>query len=44
MDIASEKAKISPDPMNPIWGGAEYTQDLVDKGYYKEDEVEIYIP
>ena len=44
MDIASEKAKISPDPMNPNWGGAEYTQDLVDKGYYKEDEVQIYIP
>ena len=44
MDIAAEKAKISPDPMNPNWGGAEYTQDLVDKGYYKEDEVQIYIP
>jgi len=44
MDIASEKAKISPDPMNPNWGGAEYTQELVDKGYYKEDEVQIYIP
>jgi hypothetical protein len=44
MDIAAEKAKISPDPMNPNWGGAEYTQDLVDKGYYKDDEVSIYIP
>jgi hypothetical protein len=43
MDIASEKAKISPDPMNPNWGGAEYTQDLVDKGYYRDDEVSIYI-
>jgi hypothetical protein len=44
MDMAAEKAKVSPDPMNPNWGGAEYTQDLVDKGYYKQDEVEIYIP
>ena len=44
MVIAAEKAKISPDPMNPNWGGAEYTQDLVDKGYYKDDEVSIYIP
>jgi hypothetical protein len=44
MDIAAESAKISPDPMNPNWGGAEYTQNLVDKGYYKDDEVQIYIP
>ena len=43
MDIASEKAKISPDPMNPNWGGAEYTQSLVDKGYYIENEVKIRI-
>ena len=44
MDMAEEKAKVSPDPMNPNWGGAEYTQDLVDKGYYKENEVSMYIP
>jgi len=44
MEMAAESAKISPDPMNPNWGGAEYTQDLVDKGYYKDDEVQIYIP
>ncbi len=44
MDIQAEKATISPDPMNPNWGGSEYTQDLVDKGYYKENEVSIYIP
>ena len=30
---------ISPDPMDPNWGGVEYTQSLVDKGYYKENEV-----
>jgi hypothetical protein len=44
MDMAAEKAKISPDPMNPNWGGAEYTQSLVDKGYYDSDNVSIYIP
>jgi hypothetical protein len=44
MDMVAEAAKISPDPMNPNWGGAEYTEDLVDKGYYKENEVQIYIP
>jgi len=32
---------ISPDPMDPNWGGAEYTQSLVDKGYYKENEVQL---
>ena len=34
----------SPDPMAPNWGGADYTQNLVNKGYYKENEVSIYIP
>ncbi len=36
--------KVSPNPMDPNWGGPEYTQNLVDKGYYKQDEVQIYIP
>lgn len=44
MDIVAENAKISPNAMDPNWGGAAYTQSLVDKGYYKEDEVSIYIP
>ena len=44
MNIQAEKATISPDPMNPNWGGAEYTQDLVDKGYYKDNEVSINVP
>lgn len=33
----------SPDPMDPNWGGAEYTQSLVDKGYYAENEVSIRV-
>ena len=44
MDMQQEAAKVSPNPMDPNWGGASYTQDLVDKGYYKADEVSIYIP
>lgn len=44
MNVAQEKAPISPDPMDPNWGGAEYTQSLVDKGYYNENQVSIYIP
>jgi len=39
-----EKAPVSPDPMDPNWGGADYTQSLVDKGYYSQNEVQIYVP
>lgn len=38
------KGQVSPDPMNPNWGGAAYTQSLVDKGYYKENEIKLEIP
>lgn len=34
----------SPNPMDPNWGGADYTQSLVDKGYYAGNEVNIAIP
>jgi hypothetical protein len=30
--------------MDPNWGGAEYTQALTDSGYYKDNEVNIYVP
>ena len=33
----------SPDPMSSNWGGAEYTQSLVDQGYYADNEVSIAI-
>ena len=39
-----DKTKISPNPMDANWGGQEYTQELVDEGYYAEDEVKIYVP
>jgi hypothetical protein len=44
MNIVTENSKVSPNAMDPNWGGAAYTQSLVDQGYYKEDEVSIYIP
>ena len=43
MDMSQEKSGISPNPMDPNWGGSQYTQDLVDKGYYKDNEVSITI-
>jgi len=43
MNIQQEKQSVSPDPMDPNWGGAKYTQSLVDKGYYKGNEVSIAV-
>jgi hypothetical protein len=43
MDIKQQATKASPNPMDDNWGGSEYTQELVDKGYYKENEVSLYI-
>ena len=34
---------ISPDPMDDNWGGANYTQSLVDEGYYAGNEVSIRV-
>jgi hypothetical protein len=39
MDRKQENMLYSANPMDPNWGGAEYTQSLVDKGVYKENEV-----
>jgi hypothetical protein len=43
MDVAQENSKVSPNPMDPNWGGSAYTQKLVDQGYYKGNEVSIAI-
>jgi hypothetical protein len=42
LDAQQEAAKISPNPMDKNWGGADYTQKLVDTGYYKDNEVSHY--
>lgn len=43
MNTQQQAAKVSPNPMDPNWGGSNYTQSLVDKGYYKENEVAIQV-
>ena len=43
MNEERQSLPISPDPMDPNWGGAGYTQSLVDQGYYKDNEVSIAI-
>ena len=43
MDINQEKANISPNPMDSNWGGSAYTENLVNKGYYKGNEVSISV-
>jgi hypothetical protein len=43
MNIHQENQSVSPDPMDPNWGGAKYTQTLVDRGYYKGNEVSIAV-
>jgi hypothetical protein len=44
MNIKQGQAKVSPNPMDDNWGGADYTEELVEEGYYKDNEVSIYIP
>jgi hypothetical protein len=44
MNIIQNKKVVSPNPMDDNWGGVNYTQELIDEGYYKENEVSIYIP
>jgi hypothetical protein len=43
MNVKQEQSNVSPDPMDPNWGGQAYTQSLIDKGYYKQNEVSIAI-
>ena len=39
--ITDTTKKISPNPMDSNWGGGDYTQGLIDKGYYKDNEIYI---
>ena len=36
-------SKVSDNPMDTNWGGIDYTQSLVDSGYYEGDEVSIQV-
>ena len=44
MNDEIQSQAVSPNPMDLNWGGSDYTQSLVDAGYYKGNEVNIYIP
>ena len=35
--------KVSANPMDTNWGGIKYTQSLIDKGYYADDNVSIQV-
>jgi hypothetical protein len=37
------KSKVSPNPMDTNWGGDDYTESLIDAGFYKDNEVAIYV-
>ena len=37
------KNGVSPNPMDTNWGGAKYTDALVKSGYYKDNEVAVYV-
>lgn len=43
MNNTSGYSYASDNPMDPNWGGADYTQALVDTGYYKSNEVSINV-
>jgi len=43
MNTTQQNQGISPDPMDPNWGGSDYTQSLIDKGYYAGNEVSIRV-
>jgi hypothetical protein len=42
MDVQEEAEYVSPNAMNPNWGGEKYTEELVDSGYYADREVKMY--
>ena len=33
---------LDDDPMNPNWGGEQYTEKMIDEGKYKANEVMFY--
>ena len=43
MNYKQESQKVSPDAMDPNWGGPSYTQQLVNDGYYNANQVKIYV-
>lgn len=42
--VTNPNLLYSADAMDENWGGAQYTKALVDTGYYKGNEVSLYVP
>ena len=43
LDVIAESKPMSYNPMDPNWGGAEYTQYLIDSKFFKDNEVMIAV-
>ena len=43
MNVKQQSSKVSPNAMDSNWGGSSYTQQLVDKGYYAINNVQISV-
>ncbi len=43
LDYITQSTGQSPNPMDANWGGADFTQALIDAGYYKEYNVAISV-
>ena len=44
LNFIQQDSGMSPNPMDPNWGGPKFTQHLIDSGYYEGNEVSVYIP
>ncbi len=44
LNYIQQDSGMSPNPMDPNWGGPKFTQHLIDSGYYEGDQVSLYIP
>ncbi len=38
-----EKGQVSANPMDTNWGGQKYTQSLIDKGLYQDNNVSLQV-
>ena len=43
LDVIAESKSMSYNPMDSNWGGADYTQHLIDSKYFKQNEVMIQV-
>ena len=37
--LYSSQNQVSPNPMDDNWGGHKYTKTMLDRGYFKDDQV-----